>query len=128
MTADEIIELIDWVEASEDENQRASRLRRMQEKIYPKTLTPFHLEQRKRSAERAKKIWQEREDAKDPLPENIIAPVPPLQWDGFNTNDESYMRGSKHDGTAAEVEYMQALANGSPFDADPNDRPTKKRK
>lgn len=124
ITVDEIVGWWRWAAEAGNDQLRARREERVRKRIFPDDLSFEEVEERRALIVEAQKQLEGDFERDDPMPDPQIAaleiaPFPALKWEGLVPKTaRAHMRGSIHDGTAAEVRHMRNEAQGSPFDVD----------
>lgn len=140
MTAHDLISWLRWADEAETEKEKETRAERIQHHLFPDGIDENERKIRAAILEHVRKIGEppswEGWPAASPVPDQPLSAVPitvpssvPLQWEGLiSPSSPAYRRGSRHDGTQAEVERMRFESKGSPFDVDlPPSKPTPRR-
>lgn len=123
ITVADVLELDEWIGRGIDDEEQEERREQVRERLFPDGLDEGEKKRRIDVIEQAiteqKRLEKEKE--RDPMPGLPTSlGIPSLQkWEGLVSHDSpAYRRGSKHDGTAAEVKRMRDIARGSPFEAE----------
>jgi hypothetical protein len=134
-----------WVHSATSQKERAARSERVKRHLFPEGLDDV---EKMRREDLVKDIddwgddpseWSSTipTDSKPPpgsttTPDEVVKPrapptreeCPPLEWEGLiPPSSKAHRRASYHDGTHDQTQRMRELAQGSPFDADEDDRP-----
>ncbi len=155
ITVDDVVGWSAWAASGATPEEQQARALRVNEHVYPVGLDPAEVARRVEVVARARAVPEEEIEKREPcappstsagvVPEtpnaSSVVPVPfvPASSSGATTppaarvheglirrDSAAYKRGSKHDGTAAEVARMRARAKGDPFAATVRDAPPPK--